>query len=325
VALVPRILGFLALLLLAKAGFAQGADDYPTRPVKLIVPFAAAGPTDFIARLIAQKVSEQLGKPFYVENHPGAGGNIGMGLVAQSPPDGHTILVISSSLVINPSLYAKPSYDIDKDFAPVTLAAVSPVVLVAHPSLSARSVKELAARLKERGEPASIGSTGTGTTSHLASETFKRAMGLDLVHVPFNGAGPALNAVLAGHVQLSFLSPPTVDQHIREGRLLGLAISSERRAATLADVPTMAEAGVPGDQVADVMLGVLVPGRTPRPLVEFLHRQIAIAIRQADVTQRLQSLGYDVVANTPDEFAERIKVEVPKWAKVIREAGIRPE
>jgi tripartite-type tricarboxylate transporter receptor subunit TctC len=293
--------------------------------VKLIVPFAAAGPTDFIARLIAQKLSEQLGKPFYVENHPGAGGNIGMGLVAQSPPDGHTILVISSSLVVNPSLYAKVPYDVYTDLAPVTLAAVSPVVLVAHPSLPVGSIKELVDHLKIQGNKSSIGSTGAGTTSHLASETFKRAVGLDLVHVPFNGAGPAFNAVLAGHVPLAFLSPPTVAPHIQQGSLRGLAVTSDRRSVTLPDVPTMAEAGVPGDQVADVMLGVLVPGRTPREIVDRLHREIVKAITQPEAKQRLEVLGFDVVANTPDEFAARIKVEVPKWAKVIREAGIKPE
>jgi tripartite-type tricarboxylate transporter receptor subunit TctC len=320
-----RVVAVLAALLGASTGVAHGAVDYPIRPVKVVVPFAPAGPVDFIARFVAQKLGERFDKPFYVENHPGAGGNIGMGLVAQSPPDGQTILFTSSTLVINPGLYDRVPYDVYNDLAPVTLAAVSPLVLVVHPSLQVGSIKQLVDHLKAEGNKSSIGSTGAGTTSHLVSETFKRAVGLDLVHVPFNGAGPALSAVLAGHVPLALLSPPTVEQHIAQGRLRGLAVTSEHRVPTLPGVPTMAEAGVPGDQVADVMLGVLVPGRTPREIVDRLHQEIVNVIAQPEAKQRLEALGFEVVANTPDEFAARIRLEVPKWAKVIREAGIKVE
>ncbi len=276
-----------------------------------------------MARLLAQKLNEHFGRPFYVENHPGAGGNIGIGMVAHSPPDGHTILIVTSSLVVNPSLYAKVPYDVYKDLAPVTLAAVSSLALVAPAALPVTSIKELVVQLK--GNKDSIGSPGTGTTGHLAAETFKRALGLDLVHVPFNGAAPTLNAVLAGHVPLAMVASPSVAPHIRQGKLRGLAVTSEKRSANLPEIPTMAEAGVPGDQVSDVMLGVLVAGGTPRSTVDLLHREIVKVMTQSDVRQRLDASGFDTVANSPDEFAARIKTEVPKWAKVIRDAGIKPE
>lgn len=322
---VVRIFAFLAALLVSDAAFAQGKGDFPSRPVKVIVPFAAGGPADFVARLIAQKLNESLGRPFYVENHPGAGGNIGIGLVAQSPPDGYTILVVTSSLVVNPSLYAKLSYDVFRDLAPITLAAVSSIVLVAHPSLPVRSVKELVDYLKINLGKGSIGSPGIGTTGHLASETFKRSLSLDLVHVPFNGAGPTLNAVLGNHVTLALIASPSAAPHVKQGTLRALAVTSGKRSALMPEIPTMAEAGVPGDQISDVMLGVLAPGGTPLAIVDLLQREIARAIMQPEVKQRLETMGFDPVASTPNEFAARIKLEVPKWAKVIREAQIKPE
>lgn len=322
---ISRIVVLIASLCAAGAGLAQDVSSYPSRPVKLIVPFAAGGPADLMARLLAQKLNEHFGRPFYVENHPGAGGNIGIGMVAHSPSDGHTILIVTSSLVVNPSLYARVPYDVYNDLAPVTLAAVSSLVLVAPTSLPVASVKELVVHLKAKGNKDSIGSPGTGTTGHLAAETLKRALGLDLVHVPFNGAAPMLNAVLAGHVPLAMVASPSATSHIRQGKLRGLAVTSEKRSVMLPEIPTMAEAGVPGDQVSDVMLGVLVAGGTPRPTVDLLHRTIVKVITQSDVRQRLDALGFDTVANSPDEFAARIKTEVPKWAKVIRDAGIKPE
>ena len=311
-----------ASLLVPVASTAEPSLGYPTQSVRIVVPFAAGGPADVIARLLAQPLNQSLGKPFIVENHPGAGGNIGIGLVAKSPPDGHTMLVVTSSLVVNPSLYSKVPYDVFNDLAPVTLVAVSSMVLVAHPSLQANSVKELVDRIKSRGSKGTIGSPGAGTTGHLAAEMFKRALKLDLVHVPFNGAAPALNAVLAGHVPLAMVASPPAVPHIKAGTLRALAVTAEKRSPILPDVPTMAEAGVPGDQVSEVMLGVLVQGQTPRSIIDRLQRHVANAIGQPDIRKRLDVMGFEPVANTPDQFAARIKTEVPRWAKVIQDAGI---
>lgn len=322
---VVRILALLAAALVAGSTLAQEPKVYPDRQVKLIVPFAAGGPTDTMARLIAQKLSDDLGKPFYVENRPGAGGNIGMGLVKQALPDGYTIWVVSSSFVVNPSLFANPTYDVYRDFAPVTLAATTPSVLVAHPSLGVRTVEELITYLKVNRDKGTVASPGTGTTAHLASETFKRALGLDLLHVPFGGAAPALNATLGGHVSLAFVGLSLAAPHVKQGTLHALATTGETRSATLPNVPTMAEAGVPGDQVSDIMQAVLVRAGTPSEIVESIYRHIAKALAQPDVKQRLEALGFDIVASTPGQFDERIKNEVPKWAKVIRDAQIKAE
>jgi tripartite-type tricarboxylate transporter receptor subunit TctC len=320
-----RILALLAPLLVTGAGVAQDVHGYPDRPVKVVVPFAAAGPSDLMARLIAQELSKTLGKAFYVENHPGAGANIGIGLVAKAPPDGYTILVVTSSLVVNPSLYPNVPYDVFKDLAPVTLAAVTPLVLVANSSVPVSSVAEMVEYLKTHKDKGFVASAGNGTTSHLAVETFKRALALDLVHVPYNGAGPALTGVLGDQVPFAMLALSAAAPHIKQGKLRALALPSETRSALMPQVPTMAEAGVPGDQAADVMLGVLVPGGTPRGVIDLLQREIAQAVNQPAVKQRLEAVGLDIVASTPDQFAARIKAEVPKWAKVIRDAHIKPE
>jgi tripartite-type tricarboxylate transporter receptor subunit TctC len=320
-----RVLALIAAFFSPGASVAQDAGDYPNRPVKLVVPFAAGGPSDAMARLIAQELSESLGKPFFVANHPGAGGNIGMGMVAQSPPDGHTILIVTSSLVVNPSLYANVPYDVYKDLAPVTLAAVTPLVLVANASVPVNSIKELVEYLKANPNNGNIASAGTGTTSHLAVETFKRALGLDIVHVPYNGAGPELTGVLGGQVPFAIMALSSAAPHIKQGTLRALAIPSEKRSEFMPKIPTMMEAGVPGDQNADVMLGVLVTGGTPRPVIDLLHREIAKALTEPTARRRLAALGFEVVASTPEAFAVRIRAEVPKWAHVIRDAGIKAE
>jgi tripartite-type tricarboxylate transporter receptor subunit TctC len=322
---IVRVFVFLAALFAPVAVIAQGVGDFPSRSVKIIVPFAAGGPADLVARLIAQNLNESLGKPFYIENHPGTGGNIGIGLVAQSAPDGYTILFVTSSLVVNPSLYAKVPYDVYKDLAPISLAALSASVLVTNSSLPVSSVKEMIGYLKANPGKGSIGTPGIGTTAYLAAEVFKRSLALDLVQVPFDGAGPTVNAVLGGHVTLALIASPTAAQHLKQGTLRALAVTSEKRSPLMPEIPTMAEAGVPGDQVSDIMLGVLAPAGTPRGIIDLLQREIAKAMAQPDVKQRLDALGFDTVASTPDEFAARIRREVPKWAKVIREAQIKPE
>jgi tripartite-type tricarboxylate transporter receptor subunit TctC len=301
---------------------AQATAGYPARPVKIVVPFAPAGPTDVMARLIAQKLGDSLGKQFYVENHPGAGGNLGMALVANAPPDGYTLLLVSSSVVVNPSLYEKVPYDVYKSLAPVTLAGSSPNILVVHPSVPAKNVKELIAYIHANPGKVSFASPGFGTTASLAAESFKYALKLDIQPVPFNGAGPALNAVVAGQVQIGFMALPPVIPHLKAGTLHALALTTEKRVAAAPDVPTMAEAGVPGDQISDVMQAVFVPAGTPKPIIDLLQREIAKAVATPDVKSKLDSLGFDAIADTPEHFAARIKMEVPKWAKVIEAAKI---
>jgi tripartite-type tricarboxylate transporter receptor subunit TctC len=292
--------------------------------VRIIVPFAAAGPTDVMARIIAQKLSDNLGKTFYVENHPGAGGNIGMGMAATAPADGYTILVVSSSFVVNPSLYAKIPYDPYKNFIPITVAGVSPNVLVVHPSIPAKTVKELVELIKANPGKHSFASPGIGTTPHLSGELFKLSLGLDLVHVPFGGAGPAIGSAVGGHTPIAFTALPPAAPHVKSGALRALAVTSAKRSPALPDVPTMAEAGLSG-QEADTLQGVLVPAGTPKAIVDLLYREIVKIVALPDVQARFAALGFAAVANSPDQFAAQIKAEIAKWEKVIREAKIKAE
>lgn len=297
------------------------AQTYPMRPVRVIVPFAPGGPTDVFARLLAQKLSAGLGQQFYVENMAGGGGNIGMGAAARAVPDGYTIVFVSTSFIVNPSLHPKIPYDPYKDFAPVTLAAISPNLLSVHPSVPANSVGELIAFLKANPGKYSFASAGLGTTPHLSGELFKLSQKLDLVHVPFNGSAPAIGSTLAGHTPIAFtVITPAVPQ-VREGKLRALAVTTPKRSPALPDVPTLAESGLP-DQEADTMQGVLVPAGTPKPIIDLLHGAIVKVMSLPDIQERMAELGFEAVANTPDEFGARIKAEIPRWAKVIRDANI---
>jgi tripartite-type tricarboxylate transporter receptor subunit TctC len=300
------------------------AQSYPTRPVRIIVPFAPAGPTDVFARLLVQKLSQNLGQQFYIENQVGAGGNIGMGNAARAAPDGYTIVFVSTSFIVNPSLYAKIPYDPFKDFASVTLAAVSPNVLTVHPSVPAMDVKQLIAHIKANPGKYSFASAGLGTTPHLSGELFKLSQGLDLVHVPFNGSAPAIQSALAGHTPIAFTVVTPVVPQVKEGKLRALAVTTPKRSSALPEVRTLAEAGLP-DQEADTMQGILVPAGTPKAVIDLLHREIVKAMALPDMMERMAVLGFEPVANTPEEFAARIKLEIPKWAKVIRDANIKAE
>jgi tripartite-type tricarboxylate transporter receptor subunit TctC len=317
---------FIMLLGSAAAAWpiAARAQTYPTHPVRIIVPFAPAGPTDVFARLLVQKLSQNLGQQFYIENQVGAGGNIGMGNAARAAPDGYTIVFVSTSYIVNPSLYAKIPYDPFKDFAPVTLAAVSPNVLTVHPSIPARTVKELIAEIKANPGKYSFASAGLGTTPHLSGELFKLSQGLDLVHVPFNGSAPAIQSALAGHTPIAFTVVTPVVPQVKEGKLRALAVTTPRRSPALPEVPTLAEAGLP-DQEADTMQGILVPAGTPKAIIDLLHGEIVKVMALPDVKERMAVLGFEPVANTPEEFAARIKAEIPKWGKVIRDANIKAE
>jgi tripartite-type tricarboxylate transporter receptor subunit TctC len=300
------------------------AEAYPARPVRVIVPFAPGGPADVLARLITQKLSGSLGQQFYVENQAGAGGNLGMSAGARAIPDGYTITVVGTSYVVNPSLYLKIPYDPYKDFAPVTLAAVSPNVLVIHPSIPASNVKELIAFLKANPGKYSFAHAGNGTTPQLSGELFKQSQNLDIVSVPFGGSAPAIQSALAGHTPIAFtVLTPAVPQ-VKDGKLRALAVTTPKRSPALPDVPTLAEAGLP-DQEADTILGILVPARTPEPIIALLHREVRAAMTQSDVAEKLSALGFEAIVNTPDEFAARIRTDIPKWAKVIRAANIKAE
>jgi tripartite-type tricarboxylate transporter receptor subunit TctC len=300
------------------------AADYPDHPVRLIVPFAAGGPTDTIARILASKLADDLGKQFYVENQAGAGGNIGMGNAAHAAADGYTLLVVSSSFVVNPSLYAKIPYDPDRDFVPISLVADSPNVLIVNPQLAAKSVRELVDLVKANPGKYSFASPGAGTTPHLSGALLTLSAGLDLVHVPFNGAGPAVQAVAAGHTPIGFVALPPATPLVQGGQLRALAVTGKTRSSALPDVPTMAEAGFPG-QEADTLQGVLAPAGTPKPIADLISREIVKIVQQGDVREKFATLGFEPVGNVPEEFAAQIKSEIAKWGKVIRDANIHIE
>jgi tripartite-type tricarboxylate transporter receptor subunit TctC len=290
------------------------AQAYPSRPVRVIVPYAPGGPTDIFARLIAQKLSEDLGRQFYVENIGGAGGNVGMGHGAKAAPDGYTILVVPPTIVVNPSLYDKVPYDPYKDFDPVTIAVTSTEVLSVHPSLPVHTVKDLVALIRSNPGRYSFASPGTGTPAHLVGEQFRLS--------PFNSAGLAIGSTVAGHTPISFTaSPPAVPQ-FKDGKLRALAVTSKTRSQALPDVPTMAEAGYP-DVEGEAWFGVVVPARTPKDIITLLHREIVKLIALPDMKERMATLGFEPVGNTPDECAAQFRTELAKWAKVIREASIK--
>jgi tripartite-type tricarboxylate transporter receptor subunit TctC len=318
---VYRATGAAALTSLSQIAW---AESYPTRSVRMIVPFAPGGPVDVLTRLIAQKLTQSLGQQFYVENQAGAGGNLGMGAGARAAPDGYTVTVVSTSFLVNPSLYPKIPYDPRKDFAPVTLAAVSPNVLTIHPSIPANNVKELIAFLKANPGKYSFAHAGKGTTPQLSGEMFKRSQELDIVGVAFNGSAPAIQSALGGHTPIAFtVLTPAVPQ-IKEGLLRALAVTTPKRSPAVPEVPTLAEAGLP-DQEADTIVGILVPSGTPQSIVASLHGAIVAAMGQPDATEKLAALGFEAIASTPDEFAARIATDIPKWANVIRAGNIKAE
>jgi tripartite-type tricarboxylate transporter receptor subunit TctC len=318
--LAARVLANCAALLLTGAALAQ-SPGYPDRPVKIIVPFAAAGPTDVVARLIAQKLSEKWGQQFYIENMAGAGGNLGMAAAAKAPGDGYTILFVSSSYTVNPSLYAKPPYDPERDFTPVTKAAGSPNGLFVHPSIPAKSVKELVELLKANPGKYTFASPGIGTTPHLSSELFKLTFGLDFALAPFPGGGPSIQSVVAGHTPMCFQAIPPATALVKDGKLRALAITATTRSRALPDVPTLDELGIK-DQEAETMQGVLVPAGTPPAIVDLLQSEIARIIGLPDVKEKLLATGLEPSGMSPAAFAAYIKADLAKWRKVIADAKI---
>jgi tripartite-type tricarboxylate transporter receptor subunit TctC len=315
-----------AVLLLAATSFARAQPvSYPDHPVRIIVPFAPAGPVDVVARIIGQKLTEHLGKQFFVENQAGAGGNLGMGNAAKAAPDGHTILFVSSSYVVNPSLYARVPYDPYKDFIPVTVAGDVANTVIVHPSVPAKNIKELVDLIRSgNGKYNNYAHAGVGTTPHLSGELFKLSAKLDLVHVPFPGAGPAIQSTVAGHTPIMFTTLAPAIPLIKSGNLRALAVMAKTRSPVVPDVPTMEEAGFK-DQEADTFFAMLVPAGTPKPIVDLIYRETINVLKMPDVKERFASIGVDVVGNTPDEFAAQIRAEVAKWGKVIKDANIKAE
>ncbi len=300
------------------------AQTYPVRPVRMIVPYAPAGPTDVATRLIASKLAERLGKQFYVENIPGASGNIAMGRAAKAAPDGYTVIVVANNYVVNPALFDTIPYDPHRDFDAVTLVVTTPMLLAVHPSVPAGTVEDLVALIRANPGKYNYASAGTGTPAHLLGEQFRLSLGLDLVHVPYNGASLAIGAAVGGHTPICFAAPAPAVPQVHDGRLNALAVMSTTRLQALPGVPTIGEAGYPGME-GENWFGVLVPSGTPGAIVTLLNREIVNIIALPDVRERLAALGLDPVGSTPKEFAERIAGDLDRWGKVIRLANIRSQ
>jgi tripartite-type tricarboxylate transporter receptor subunit TctC len=316
--------GILASLLLLAGVAPSLAQGYPNRPVRVVVGFPAGGPTDIIARIVAQRLSDSLGQQFYVENVGGAGGNTASGQVARVTPDGYTIMAISTGFLVNPSLYARVPYDAIKDFAAVTLVAVSPNVVVVNPQVPAKTLPELVQLIRDNPGKYSYAGPGVGSTPHLGAEQFRLTYKLDLVHVPFTGAAPAVQSTVGGHTPIAFTALPSSMAAIQAGQVRAIGIAATERSEQVPDVPTFAEQGIK-DLEADTLTGIVAPAGTPKEIVELLYREIAKAVARPDVKERLATLGFKPVANTPDEFAARIKLEMEKWGKVVHDANLRIE
>ena len=320
-----RILhGIIAAVVLLTGVAPSWAEGYPTRPVRVVVGFPAGGPTDVIARLVAQYLSDSLGQQFVVENIPGAGSNTASGQVARATPDGYTIMGISTGFMVNPSLYAKVPYDPLKDFAAVTLVAASPNVVVVNPQVPAKTLPELVQLIRDNPGKYSYAGPGVGSTPHLGGELFRLTYKLDLVHVPFTGAAPAVQATIGGHTPIAFTALPSSMSAIQAGQVRAIGIAATERSPQIPDVPTFAEEGVQG-QEADTLTGIVAPAKTPKEIVDLLAREIKKSVARPEVQERLTNLGFRPVANTPDEFAARIKLEIEKWGKVVHDANLRIE
>ncbi len=321
-----RFLAFTIVLVAAAAiviGQVQ-AQSYPVKPIRFVIPFPPGGGTDILGRALAPKVSEGLGQQVVVENRGGAGGNIGSEHVAKAAPDGYTLLLGANTLAINATLYQKLGFDPIKDFASVTMLALGPMVLVAHPGVPAKDLRELIALAKRDASKLNFSSPGNGTPHHIAGELFNRMAGVSITHIPYKGGGPALADVLAGQTQLSFLTLGTVKPHIEAGKLVALGMASGRRSQVAPAIPTIAESGVP-DYAAELWYGVFAPKGTPREIVQRLHAEFNKAIATPDVRERVLGQGFEIWTSTPDELEKILASDFDKYARVIREGNIRAE
>jgi tripartite-type tricarboxylate transporter receptor subunit TctC len=299
------------------------AAGYPERPVKIIVPFAPAGPTDIMARVLSTHLGDAVGGTFIIENKAGAGGNIGIGAAAHADPDGYTLLVTSSAYVVNPGLYAKVPYDPYKDFAPIAELGTSPNVFLANPKFGINSIADVVARAKADPNELNYASPGIGTTPHLSGELFKIVSGIQITHVPFSGAAPAIQAVLGGTTQVACAALPPARPLIESGALKALAVTGAHRWFDLPDVPTMVELGFK-DFIADTFQGFLAPAKTPPAIVELLSAKSIEILNVPKISEQLRNDGFEVIANGPDGMRKRIDDEVPKWRDIVAKAGIKP-
>jgi len=301
------------------------AQSWPAKPVRLMVPFPPGGSTDIVARIVGQKLGERLGQSIVIENRGGAGGTLGTAQVAKAAPDGYTLTVASTSThVVAPSVYQKLEYDPVKDFAPISLMAVSPYLLVVHPAVPAKSVKELVELARKQPGKMNYASAGVGSTTHLAMEMLKSASNTYMLHIPYNGNGPAGTAVISGQVEILFGSMPAVLPHAKGGRVRALAVGTLARSPSMPEIPTIAESGYPGFD-ASLWLGIMAPAGTPQPIIDRLHKEIVAVVSAADTREALSKAGAEPVTSSPAELAAMVRDGVPKYAKIVKMAGVKPE
>ena len=297
---------------------------YPVKPIRLVVPFAPAGSADALARTIQPALSEALGQTLVIDNRPGASSTIGTDMAAKAAPDGYTLVLITTTHTVNPSLYAKLPYDAVRDFAAISLVVSQPNILVVHPAVAAKSVRELVALAKAKPNTLNFASGGNGSSPHLSGELFKIVAGIQVAHIPYKGSGPGVTDLLGGHVQIMFAGPLALEQHIKSGRLRALAVADRRRSAVLPEVPTMTEAGFPGVETG-TWYGMLAPARTPPAAVTFIQRAIVHILKAPDMKSRMLNQGVDIVASSPAEFEKFIITEVAKWSRVVQAAGVHAD
>ncbi len=312
-----------ALLMIATLPCIATAETYPHKPIRFVVPFGVGGPGDAIGRMIGRQLMERLGQPVVIDNRSGATTIIGTELVAKSPPDGHTLLLISTTHAVNPSLFPKLPYDPIKDFAPVTLITATPFMLGIHPSVTASSVSELVALARSKPGSLNYGSSGAGSSIHLTTELLKSAANLQMTHVPYKGSGPAFIDLIGGQIQMLFSSTVSTMPHVKSGKVRGLAITSLKRAPALPEIPTIAES-YPGFESSS-WFGLLVPAKTPQPVMDRLLKETRAALKSPDVNQALVSQGAEPGGSSPAEFSAYFQAEIGKWAKVVKSAGIKLE
>jgi tripartite-type tricarboxylate transporter receptor subunit TctC len=315
--------GFAAAAL--SLSFAAAAQTYPSKPIKLMVPFPPGGSTDIVARIVAQRLGTQLGQSLVIENRGGAGGTLGTAVVAKAPADGYQLVIgTTSTHVVAPSVYQKLDYDPVKDFAPISLIAVTPYLLVVNPSVNAKTVKELVGLMKKSPGKMNYASAGVGSTTHLAMEMLKNVSDTYALHIPYNGNGPAGTAVIAGQVEILFGSLPALLPHAKSGRVRAIAVGTPKRSPSLPEVPTVAEAGYPGFD-ASLWLAFMAPAGTPAPVVERLQKEIVAAVNAKETSEALDKNGAEPLTSTPAELAAMIRDGVGKYAKVVKAAGVKPE
>ena len=313
----------VGMLIGAAAGIAV-AQDYPNKPIRFIVPYPPGGGTDVVARILTEPLTNALGQPIIIDNRGGAAGNVGTDIAAKAPADGYNILFTLSSHTINPRLYPKLPFDVEKDFVPISLAAMIPQILVVHPSVPANNVQELIAYAKAQPGKLNYASVGTGSPGHIAGELFKLKTGVDIVHVPYKGGGPAVTDTIGGQVQMLFVSMPAAWQHVKSGRLKAIAVTSDKRSVAAPDVPTFLESGVP-DYVVNSWYGALAPAKTPPAALAKLQAAFAQVLQNPQIKEKLLLQGAEAAPSTPAEFDRIIRDELAKWDYVIRAANIKPE